>query len=400
MDIKKLISILIALQIICICVYSQSREELEKKRKQKEEEIRLTKKLLEETGEKQKKSIEYLNVLKNQIETRESLINTLRMETRYLSEEIAESQEILNSLQKDLNTLKKEYSSMVRFAFKTRNNYNKIGFILSASSFNQSYKRLKLLQNYSQYRKKQMHLIAQTGQAINGKINELNSKVVEKNVLLDVQNKEKSSLEQDKESENKVLGDLKKKEGQLKKELAAKEKIKAQINRQIEELIKKEIKPATTTKGSTTTFANTPEGKKLSFDFSENKGRLPWPVDKGIVSEKFGTHKHPTLDDVEVNNNGIKIVCPKNTEVRAIFNGIVKNIINIPGSGKTVLINHGEYYTVYMNLDEVYVKPGDKVSTKQKLGKIKYDDKSGKTETELQIWRLTTKQDPLIWIMR
>jgi len=398
---KSQISVLLILLTWFNIAFSQSREELERKRKQKEEEIKLTRKLIAETDEKQKKSVEYLNLLKNQIETRESIINTIRLESRYLSEEINESSEIVNSLQKDLNSLKKEYASMVRFAFKTRNNFNKLGFILSAATFNQSYKRLKLLQNYSFHRKKQMGLIVETSNSISEKIADLKKKVTEKQILADIQNTEKANLEKDKESENKVFNDLKKKEGQLKKELAEKERARNELNRKIEELIRKEI--ATTkkaTSGGSVNFAATPEGKKLSLDFSGNKGKLPWPVEKGVVSENFGQHEHPTLKGVTIISNGVKILSPKGSEARCIFNGIVSSIIIIPGSGKTVLVNHGEYYTVYSNLTEVYVKPNDKVTTKQKIGKIRYDEKTGKTEMEIQVWNQTNIQDPLNWMQK
>jgi len=318
-----------------------------------------------------------------------------------LTEEITESNEVVMSLGKDLKSLKKEYASMVRFAFKTRNSFNKIGFILSAATFNQSYKRLKLLQNYSIYRKKQMSLIIETSNSINSKIADLQKKVVEKNILTDMQNKEKANLESDKESENQVLNDLKKKEGQLRKELAAKEKAKAVLNRKIEELIRKEIATTSkTTSGTKVNFAATPEGKKLSLDFTGNKGKLPWPVEKGIISENFGQHEHPTLKGVIVVSNGVKILSPKNSEARCIFNGVVSSIISLPGTGKSVLINHGEYFTVYSNLEEVYVKPNEKVTTKQKIGKIRFDEKNGKTEMEIQVWKQTSIQDPLMWMQK
>lgn len=400
MVILKPINILILTLVFTQITFSQTREELERKRKQKEEEIRLTKKLLQETEAKQKQSVEYLQVLNNQISIRENIILSLKQEIKYLNEEIADASQVVSSLQKDLANLKKEYASMVRFAFKTRNSYNKLGFILSAKTFNQSYKRMKLLQHYSEYRKKQMKLIVETEQSVKQKIAELQAKMTEKNVLAIQQDTEKQNLEKDKISQNQTLENLKKKESQLRKDLAQQEKMKAELNRQIEELIRREINKSTTKTAGTTKFEMTPEAKKLSADFAGNKGKLPWPVEKGVISEYYGTHEHPVLKGVEIVSNGIKIMTDRDGEVRAIFSGTVTNVLTIPGAGKSILINHGEFYTVYSNLEEVYVRSGQKVTTKQKLGKIRFDQKSGKTEMELQIWKMTTKQDPLLWLMK
>lgn len=400
MVIQKQINIFLLLIIISFPSLSQSREELERQRKQKEQEIILTKKLLQETGEKQKQSVEYLQLLNNQIQTRENVINNMKQEIKYLAEEISDARQVVYSLQKDLNSLKKEYASMVNFAFKTRNSYSKIGFILSAKTFNQSYKRLKLLQHYSEYRKKQMQVIITTEKTVQMKIKDLNLKIAEKNILVEKENIEKQNLEKDWISQQSTLESLKKKESQLKKELAIQEKAKEELNRKIEELIRKNIESSTKKTTGVTKFEMTPEAKKLSADFAGNKGKLPWPVEKGVVSEYFGTHEHPVLKGVEIISNGIKIMTEKDGKVRAIFNGTVSNLVTIPGSGKSILINHGEFFTVYSNLEEVYVKSGDKVSTKQIIGKIRYDQKTGKTEMELQIWKLTAKQDPLVWLTK
>jgi len=378
---------------------SKERQELEKKRRQKEEEIKLTKKLLEETGKKQKETTDYLNILKNQIETREGIIMNIREELSYLDEEINNNRDVINSLNKDLDVLKKEYESMVKFAYKTRNPYNKLGFILSAETFNQSFKRMKLLQSYSEYRKKQMELIKQTQSAIEKKLVELDAQKIQKMTLLGIQNREKENLDSDRQNQSKVMDNLKRKEVQLKKDLVAKEKARKQIDKQIEDLIRAEIEKSKKASG-TTTLELTGEAKQLSLDFTTNRGKLPWPVERGVITERFGQHDHPTLEGVVVVCNGIKIMSTKGAEARAVFGGKVSNVISIPGMGKSVIINHGEYFTVYVNLDEVYVKPNDKVSTKQRIGSIHYDQKSGKTEMELQIWKQSTKLDPEYWLFR
>jgi septal ring factor EnvC (AmiA/AmiB activator) len=372
----KYLSFVLLLLALNIHVNAQSKAELERQRKQKEKEIELTKKLIQETGIKEKKSLDYLNVLNVQIESRESLISTVRKELNYLNEEIADTRDIITSMEKDLENLKAEYASMVRFAFKTRNNYTKLGFILSAKSFNQSFKRLKLLQNYSEFRKKQMQLIVETKASIEQKLNELEEKKKEQLKLLNLQNEEKNNLEKDKQGQSKLLNDLKRQKEKLKKDLRKKERIRDQLNKQIEEIIRREIE-ANKNKGKSGSFELTPEAAKLSADFQSNKGKLPWPIEKGVISETYGKHSHPTLKGVTYVNNGIKFICPEGSEARAIFNGTVSNVIRIPGAGSSVLVNHGLYYTVYTNLDVVYVKEGEQITTKFKLGKIRHDKNSG-----------------------
>ena len=384
--------------------FAQSKAELERQRRQKEKEIELTKKLIAETGLKEKKSLDYLNVLNVQIETRESLIHTVRQELKYLNEEISDTRDIIASMNKDLEILKAEYTNMVRFAYKTRNNYNKLGFILSVESFNQSYKRLKLLQNYSRFRKKQMELILETKANIEKKLAELEVKKQEQLKLLNIQNNEKENLVNDKAGQAKLLGNLKKEKAKLKKELIKKERIRNELNKKIEKMILAEIEE-NKKKTKSGAFELTPEAALLSQDFVNNKGKLPWPIEKGIISETYGKHEHPTLKGVVVINNGIKFICPKGTDARVIFNGTVTNIIPIPGAGNSVLVNHGLFFTVYTNLDLVYVKAGEQITTKFKLGKIRYDQNSGKTEIELQIWKLhgdhpPDKQNPAYWIYK
>ena len=378
---------------------SNERQELERKRKQKEDEIRLTKRLLDETGKKQKETIDYLNVLRSQIENRESIIRSIREEMRYVDEEINNNRDVINSLKKDLEMLRKEYENMVKFAYKTRNPYNKLGFILSAETFNQSYKRMKLLQTYSEHRKKQMELILETQLAIEKKLELLSGQRLEKAKLLGIQDREKENLNKDRESQAKVVDDLKKREGQLKKELQDHERARAALNREITELIRKEIERSRKEAG-TATLEMTGEARQLSLDFTSNRGKLPWPVERGVITEKFGQHNHPTIKGVVVVCNGVKIMTTKGAEARAVFNGTVTNVVSIPGTGRSIIVNHGEYFSVYINLEEVFVKVGDKVSTKQKLGTVRFDARSGKTEMELQIWRQSNKLDPEFWLFK
>jgi murein hydrolase activator len=397
--------LIVILGFLSLECFAQTKADLERKRKQKDQEIQYTKKLIQETTQKQKESIQYLDVLDNQIKNRETLINTIGKEIRYLNELIQENTENIKALSKDLENLKKEYASMVVFAYKNRNTYNKIGFIFSAESFNQSFKRLKLIQNYSDYRKRQMDLIMRTKNAIETKTRQLNRQRVEKMSLLSKENQEKMGLLTDKEEQTQLYDKLKNKEKDLRKQLKEKERIANELNKAIERLINSEIAKVNkentkvaTPNNKAVVLGPTPEAMKLSMDFMNNKQKLPWPVEKGFISETYGKHEYATLEGVYVYNNGVNIRTNKEASARAVFNGEVRNIINIPGSNYTVLVKHGEYFTVYSNLESVSVKVGDKVKTKQSLGQIFFNEKSGIAELHLEIWKNFEKLDPAQWL--
>jgi murein hydrolase activator len=377
---------------------AQNKSELEKKRKQKEQEIEYTKKLIEEVSNRQRESVQSLQILKKQIENRMSLMSTISSEISFLDEDIVQNMDIIESLERDLNNLKEEYARIVRFAYKNRNTYNKLGFIFSAQTFNQSYKRFKLLQNYTEYRKNQFKLIDETQKSIKNKLNELNFQKLQKAYLLSREESEKTDLENDQGKQSQLLGTLKSRERDLRKQLREKERIAEELNRQIEEIIRREIAQAKKTTKTKTEYGLTPEAQLLSLDFEKNRGKLPWPVEKGIISETFGKHEHPTLKGVFTINNGIDIQTNKEAMARAIFDGEVSNVISIQGIHNVVIVRHGEYFTVYSNLDDVFVRKGDKIKTKQVLGKVHTSNQNGNTELHLEIWKNTTKLDPATWL--
>jgi murein hydrolase activator len=377
--------------------YAQSKADLEKKRKQKLEEIDYTKKLIEETTEKQKQTIGYLMVLRRQIDTRQTLIRTIEKELHYLNDQIEANNDIVAALQKDMTNLKEEYASMVRFAYKNRNRYNKIGFIISAETFNQSFKRLKLLQNYSDYRKNQMRLIMETQISIEEKTQELLAAKKEKSELLNKENQEKVSLEEDQKNNATIVHKLKSKEAELKAQLKQKIKIAEELEKEIERIIKLEIEA--NKKAAASKYAPAPEVLRLSNEFAQNKTRLPWPVKRGVISEPFGEHEHPTLKGIYVNSNGVRIQTEKGAEAMAVFSGEVANVISIPGAGISVIVKHGEYFSVYSNLSKAHVKSGQKINTRDSVGIIRYNPNSGNTELDFQIWKNTSKLDPAYWLM-
>jgi septal ring factor EnvC (AmiA/AmiB activator) len=392
--------------------YGQSRNELERRRKQKEQEIRLTRKLLAETNEKKKETLAYLQLLSKQIENRQSLINTLQNEVHVISENIAQGNDVVYALENDLSDLRKEYGKLIYFMYKNRSTYSMLSFVLSANSFNEAFKRIKFLQFYSQYRKNQIHLIVATEASLTAKVTDLKQKQQQKEEVLQALGAQKQSLETDKQEKDKLAQKLKGDEKKLRKQLKEKQRAADKLDRAIRNIIAREIannnrKAATNkasdkdkTKVTKENIGLTPEGLKLASEFAGNRAKLPWPVERGFISEKFGRHEHPTIPDVIVNNSGIKIRTQKGANARCIFSGEVTNVIRIPGANKAVIVKHGNYFSVYSNLSEVFVHAGDKVSVKQNIGSIAENVINGETEMELQIWKNEEKLNPELWIYK
>jgi septal ring factor EnvC (AmiA/AmiB activator) len=393
----------------------QSRKELERQRKEKENEIKLTKKLLKETQAKHKETLQYLQTLNKQIRSREELIGTMQNEVHTLTDYIAKESAVVGAMDNDLAEMRREYGRVLYFMYKNRSSLDILSFVFSASSFNQAVKRYKFIRFYANYRQKQADLITRTMGAITDKVKDLRIQQSLKEQVVTDMGIQKQEWEQDKAEKDKLAKKLQGDENKLRKQLKEKEKVAAKLDKAIRDIIAKEIaaenkrnsaKTGNKTvdskgqekKTSSGELSMTPEMEKLSNEFASNRSRLPWPVEKGFISEKYGTHEHPTLDHVMVNNNGIKIRTGAGAAARCIFSGEVRNIIRIPGANISVIIKHGAYYTVYSNLASVNVKPGDKVSTKQVIGTVAENSINGETELELQIWKGSTKLDPEGWI--
>ncbi len=394
----------------CLLGFSQSnkRNTLEKNKKQIEEEITYTNKLLTETRKNRQLSVNQVVILNDKIQKREQLISTINSQVDDLYSEIDTRQQHLEQLQENLKSLKKEYARMIYQSFKNRSSYNRLMFIFAAKDFNQAYKRLKYFQQYSTFRHAQANLILKTQEEINNRIGELNGQKNEKLGLLKNKESEKSKLTQEKEEKSQTVSQLQQKEKELKKKLKVKENALKKLQIAIENLIAEEIKksagpskPGSGAKPSASpTLSLTPEEKELSSSFSTNKGKLPWPIEKGIISSTFGEHEHPVLKGIKTQNNGINIVTNGGSGVRAVFNGTVSGIMSIPNLNEVVIIRHGEYLTVYSNLETVNVKKGDKVKTKQNIGKVYTDPEESKTELHFEIWEGKRLLDPQQWLAR
>ncbi len=395
--------ILMLLTLFASVAKGQGKQELQQKKKQLQKEIIYTNKLLNETAENKKASINQLVQLNKKIGAREELIRTMNQEIDLIDFSIDSNQTVLDSLNSTLKSLKDEYAKILRNAYKNRSAYDQLMFVFSSQDFNQAFKRLKYLQQFTRYRKSQVFKIEYTQEQLNKQLIELEAvKQSKKNLLASIQN-EFQKLGSEKYQKQTVVNQLQGREKELKKQLQDKKKASQQLEKAIERIIAEEIRKARDaakkagkdSKG----YPLTPEAKELSNSFTANQGKLPWPVLEGLITEKFGEHPHPALPGVKVQNNGIDISTTKGSIIRSIFEGEVTAVIIIPGGGKGLMIRHGEYLSVYTYFKELYVKKGDKVTTKQDLGVVVTDD-DNKTNLHLEIWKNTTKLNPQLWLYR
>lgn len=391
-------SLLLALLFFVLVLPLQAqdkKEQLEQKKKKLEQDIRYTNKLLSETEETKRNTLSQLSLINSRIKSRAQLITTIGSEVEYLREQIKSNQREIEELNTELKDLKEEYARLVYHAYKTKSKYHKMMFVFSAENFNQAYRRLKYLRQYGDYRKKQAELITQKKQTLNEKIAQLKEDTELKVDLLANKEQERQKLTSEKQGQNEVVTKLKSRESELRRELRQKQAQARELEREIERIIAAEMakmktSPSPETPEAKPEFRLTPEQVALSDDFTSNKGKLPWPTKRGKISSTFGTHAHKTLRGIKETNNGITIATSKNANAYAVFKGKVTKVITIANK-KAVLVQHGQYFTLYDNLATVNVKPGDQISTGDVIGKIRTDSSAGSTEVNFQIWRASSK---------
>jgi septal ring factor EnvC (AmiA/AmiB activator) len=272
-------------------------------------------------------------------------------------------------------------------------------FLLSADSFNQAYKRLMYLRQYAEYRKKQAELIQWLRDLVQVKVKNLERQRSEKETLLQSKKREADQLNKEKKQQGQFLTKLQQQQKDFQKKLREQQRIEAQLSREIERIIEEEVKKAR--KSGKDTYEMTPEQKLVSGQFEQNKRRIPWPVERGVITDRFGVHEHPVLKNIQVRNNGIDISTAQGSAARSVFSGEVSRVFMVSGGNTAVIIRHGIYLTVYSNLVNVQVKSGDKVSVKQTIGTIATDNEDGnKTVLKFQIWKENVKLNPEEWIAR
>lgn len=399
--------ILFFISLCAVSSYAQkkTKSQLQREKQENLAKIKETEKILTETTTQKKNSLGELNALNRRIEQQESLIKSIKSEISLLDNDIDENNQIIEALEKDVAKLKEEYATMLFAAQKASGKLDKLTFLFSAESFDQLVMRLKYMEQYSKARKDQAEAIAKVQLILGDQVKIIEGQRKDKRTLLQDEEKENNQLTDLKGKQRTLVRSLEKEEKKLRRDLEDTRKAVAELDELIAKIIKEELERAEREarearererkNGKVTTAAKT-EAMELSASFEENRSKFPWPV-SGFISQKFGTQKHPVLKGIDIQNDGVNIQTNQGEKVKAVFGGEVRAVAFIPGIGNTVIINHGEFFTVYSGLKEVEVKKGQKITTRTEIGQV-ISNADGISELRFKIYKNTTALDPQQWL--
>jgi septal ring factor EnvC (AmiA/AmiB activator) len=416
-------------------VFSQSKSEKLKKEQVKiEKRIKTTKSLLEKTKSQTQSSLQELELVEAQIYSREMLVKNFDEQVRTAEIEMVGKANDIKHIKERQQTLKKQFRQMLIHAYKNRNKLGKLMFVFSAKNYSEALQRNNYIEKMKEIEKTQFQLLRKNQEIVQGEYVSISNEKQIKELALNEKITEKEFIEEDKKLKEEIYQKLRKEEETLKSNLDKDEQerqlLKTKINAAIQDELKKSSNTKTKTKSTKTTKSSkttktktstketvttpkkeekvivttTPESSSLGSSFSVNKGKLPYPVASGTITEKFGTNPHPTIKNVFTNNNGVDITTTKNANVRAVFEGQVTSVLTIPGAGKVIIIKHGNYRTVYSNLRDTYVSVGSKVSTKQSIGSLLTHESSTISISHFEIHMVSGETiqclNPSLWLSK
>jgi len=378
--------------------------ELEQQRQRLQEEIRQINTLLRTTRQQEKSVLTQVENIASRIQVRENLIRVTNQQANLITREINANQSRIQQMRSELEVLKEDYAKLIVQTYKSRSDQSRIMFLLSSESFLQAYKRVQYMQQYARHRKKQ-------GEEIESKtleLQELNQNLLvqqrQQQALIEENRIARNQLLEERKQQEELMSTLRRDESKYAAQIRERQRAAAAIDKQIEDLIKAAIAEANRAAGGTarerasTTFVMTAEAKVLAANFTGNKGKLPWPVERGVVVTRFGTTQHPTLPNIQTYSSGVEIATEEGAKARAAFDGEVLAVQVIRGEIKAVQIRHGDYITVYQNIDDVFVKRGDKVTTRQEIGKVYTNPATGRTILKFLIFQNANKLNPADWV--
>lgn len=394
----------------------QKKEQLQSQMKKLQEEIKLISAAIKNTSAKKEKNMGEILSLQAKIKSRKKLIDNINYQINDLDETINRTEKDISVKTTEVEKMKTDYASLLRKSYANIMLQNQTAFLLSAPSFYDALRRYNYLLKIAEYRRNQAKGIQKSIGELEEKKEDLQQNKTQKENLLLKQTVQKQALESEKQEKDAAVAVLQEKEKKLRKAQIEKNKAAMQLNNKIQAIIEEEIRlakkkaeefarknPGTTTsvaikKGTSETMPLTPEERALSNGFSNNKGKLPWPVVRGHVVSPFGKHEHPALKGVMVENNGVDIKTEAGAEARAVFGGTVVSVFALPTTQNCVMVKHGEFFTVYSNIETVTVKPNQKIEVKQSLGKLHNDKAEALTKVHLEIWKGKDKMDPELWL--
>ncbi len=381
----------------------QRQQNLEAQRKRLQQEIKQINTLLFSNEKRKKSVLTQVEDLSLKINVRRRLIRVTNEQANRLTQQINVNQRSISQQRKELEALKKDYSEMILKSYQSKSGQSRMMFLFSSENFLQAYKRFQYLKQYSSFRKKQGELISEKTQVLQ----ELNISLLDqkhkKENLVKQNRAAEEQYRQEQNSQESLVQELKKKGRNFISQIKRKQKKTNEINKEIQKLIREAIiasNKAAGKKRNSKVFSLTPEDQLISDNIIANKGKLPWPVEQGVVIQRFGRQPHPVVKTAIIQSNGVTIATPKNAQARAVFDGKVMSIIGFKGSNPSVLIQHGNYITTYSNLGEVYVTKGQKVIPKEAIGKVFTNPETGKTELKFSVFKASTPVNPKGWIYR
>ena len=393
--IKILLIILLIPQIFV--AQTQKISELENKRKILKEEILKINSLLIDNSKKKKNAFSDLENLTFKIIRKEELIKLTNQQINLLNSDVKKNEEKIEKLNIEILRARKDYAKMIFNSYKSRLKESRLMFLLSSQNFLQAFKRSQYFDQFSKSRREIASSIQSNVKNVKASNDTLKIKISQKEYLIESNENEKKKLSNEKKDQNNLINSLSKRESSYKKQINDKQKQALLLDKEIDRLIKEAIRESNKN-SSSTIFSLTPEGKALAESFSNNKGNLPWPVERGVVIQKFGLQTHPVVRTTKIKSNGIVIATNENANVRTVFKGKVLSILKFKGSNLTVLIQHGNYISVYKNLSKVYVNKGQDVESLEIIGQVFSNNSDSKTTLQFSIFNNTTALDPYLWI--
>ncbi len=399
----------VGLLLICAPSFSQStkQQQLEAERQRLREEIAQMKKLREDNKVKERSVLDEVETITSQISTRENLIKITNQQANLLTREMNANLKKIDVYRSELKVLKEDYARMIKKSYKSKSHQSRIMFLLSSKDFSQAYKRLQYMKQYNEHRKEQADRIESNTLALQKLNRDLSKQKEDKQTLITENREAQDKLKEEKKEQQVLMASIRKKRNVYTKQIKQKQEQASAIDKAIEKLIREAIAKANkkagkkvSKKGSATTFALTPEETKLAAGFTSNKGKLPWPVGTGRVTKKFGRQPHPTLPNIQINSSGVEIETRKGEKARAIFEGEVIAIQKLKGASRLVQIRHGNYITTYYNIENISVKEGQKVDTKQSIGEVRVNPTTGRAIMKFLIYQNAKRLNPQSWIYR
>ena len=381
-------------------ISNDQQKKLEAQRTKLMNEIKQINNLLFSNTKIRKNAIDEIDDIQVRLNVRSELIKVTNMQANLLTKRININQRNIDTQRKELDELKKEYAKMIQKSYASKSLQNRLMFLFSSENFLQAYRRIQYLKQYARYRRNQGLEIAEKTKLLQN----LNKILIEENEikirLINENRIVQQKLVEEQKKQRDLINTLRIKQKSLKLQIAKKQKQREKINKEINRLIREAIAESNRISGKTAkdVFQLTPESKLIAENFRENKGRLPWPLEKGVITQGFGRQRHSVVKTTIIQSNGVIISTEPFAKVRAVFDGEVMSIIIIKGSNPSVLIRHGSYITLYTNLSKLYVKKGEKVASKQVIGEVFTNQQTGKTQLQFGIFNNIKPLNPKDWV--